>query len=274
MCCLASERQPKNTRFQFLMCYLLISMHCITCYTALDRLSCCKCLLVYVTFNHTHWSVDGPRIAPKVLTEHLDFKAFPGGGGGGAGPQPPPSLCHIIYGLTGFYLGATALSCMQYLTYMPCMDPHIGPMLLPTLCQQKLHNDMLNKALRIKLCGLHYMVPYCVVYMYYVFHCNIAHSCACINMNFIEPYCFVTQGRRAGCFDPEVFVNCLQNTALKAVGKDLQVKLRYCSLNFMLKLDLRCNWCVLAIVPGCIAQYISGCTCNQWPEIYCHLQLC
>ena len=25
---------------------------------ALDRLSCCKCLLVYVTFYHTHWSVD------------------------------------------------------------------------------------------------------------------------------------------------------------------------------------------------------------------------
>ena len=39
----------KNTRFQFLMCYLLISMHCITCYMALDSLSCCKCLLVYVT---------------------------------------------------------------------------------------------------------------------------------------------------------------------------------------------------------------------------------
>ena len=54
---------------------------------------------------HTHWSVDGPRIAPKVLTEHLDFKTFPGE----ACPRPP-SLHHDIYGLTGFYLGAAALS--------------------------------------------------------------------------------------------------------------------------------------------------------------------
>ena len=29
---------------------LLISMHCITCFMALDHLSCCKCLLVDVTF--------------------------------------------------------------------------------------------------------------------------------------------------------------------------------------------------------------------------------
>ena len=83
-------------------------MHCITCFMALDCLSCCKCLLVYVTFYHTHWSVDGPRIASKVLTEHLDFKHFPGGGGGGMPPNPP-SLRHVIYGLTVFYLGATAL---------------------------------------------------------------------------------------------------------------------------------------------------------------------
>ena len=74
---------------------------------ALDCLSCCKCLLVYVNFDLTHWSVDVPRIAPKVLTEHLDFKTFPGGGGGM--PQDPSSLCHVIYGLTSFYLGATAL---------------------------------------------------------------------------------------------------------------------------------------------------------------------
>ena len=79
LCCLASETSQKNTRFRFLMHYLLISMHCIICYMALDRLSCCKCLLVYVTFFRTHWSVDGPRIAPKVLTEHLNFKFFLGG---------------------------------------------------------------------------------------------------------------------------------------------------------------------------------------------------
>ena len=79
----------KTTRFQFLMCYLLISMHCITCFMVLDRLSCCKCLLVYVTFYHTHWSVDGPRIASKVLTEHLDFKNCPGG------PMPPALLVCI-----------------------------------------------------------------------------------------------------------------------------------------------------------------------------------
>ena len=77
----------KNTGFWFLMRNLHISMHCITCFMALDRLSCCKCLLVYVTFYHTHWSVDGPRIAPKVLTEHLDFKNFPGG------MPPAPLVC-------------------------------------------------------------------------------------------------------------------------------------------------------------------------------------
>ena len=92
------ETAKKNTRFRFLMCYLPITMHCITCYMALDCLSCCKCLLVYVTFYHTHWSVDGTRIAPKVLTEHLDFKNILG-----ACPRPP-SLRHVIYGLTGFYL--------------------------------------------------------------------------------------------------------------------------------------------------------------------------
>ena len=44
----------------------------------LDHLSCNKYLLVYVTFMHTHWSVDGPGIASKVLPEHLDVNFFPG----------------------------------------------------------------------------------------------------------------------------------------------------------------------------------------------------
>ena len=83
------ETAKKNTRFRFLMRNLLISMHCITCFMALDRLSCCKSLLVDVTFYHTHWSVDGPRIAPKVLTEHLIFKNFPEGGG----MPPAPLVC-------------------------------------------------------------------------------------------------------------------------------------------------------------------------------------
>ena len=80
------ENAKKTTGLRFSMHYLLIPMHCITCYMALDHLSCCKCLLVYVTFYHTHWSADEPRIVSKVLTEHLDFKIFPWGG---ACPQPP-----------------------------------------------------------------------------------------------------------------------------------------------------------------------------------------
>ena len=58
----------------------------------LDHLSCNKYLLVCVTFMHTHWSVDGPKIASKVLPEHLDVKIFPGG----ACPQTP-LVCMMSY---------------------------------------------------------------------------------------------------------------------------------------------------------------------------------
>ena len=104
------ETTKKNTRFQFLMRYHLISMHCITCYMSLDCLSCCKCLLVHVTFYHTHWSVDGPRSACSKSTHRTSkYQKL----SWGACPQPP-SLRYVIYGLTGFYPGATALLIGHY----------------------------------------------------------------------------------------------------------------------------------------------------------------
>lgn len=59
----------------------------------LDHLSCNKYLLVCVTFMHTHWSVDVPRIASKVLPEHLDVKIFSWGGM----PPHPPIVCMTSY---------------------------------------------------------------------------------------------------------------------------------------------------------------------------------
>ena len=59
LCCLASERQLTNHE---ILIFNAVSSYFNALYylfhMALDRLSCCKCLLVYVTFYHSHWSVD------------------------------------------------------------------------------------------------------------------------------------------------------------------------------------------------------------------------
>ena len=88
------------------MRYLLILMHCITCYMAhlitFPAVSACWSMLHFIILIEVH--VDRPRIAPKVLTQHLHFKRFPGGG------HVPsfPSLRQVIYGLTAFYVGVMA----------------------------------------------------------------------------------------------------------------------------------------------------------------------